>query len=271
MLASAAFRLALRGMAVFPLAPGSKVPVAGTHGCRDASSDADVARVRWAKTPNANVAIATGARSNCWVLDIDGAEGRTSLDRIEAEHGKIPLTVSAETPGNGLHLYWRWHGDGPEIRNSAGRVAPHIDVRGEGGSIVAPPSIHPNGGRYRWARNGAQGIADAPDWLVKLALPPPRPPAVKPKPIARDVSRYIASAVADELRGLAQACEPGRNDALNRAAFALAGFVQAGGLPETWAREQLEARAIEIGLPPFEARRTIGSAFAAATPRELPG
>ena len=62
-LAAAAFRLALRGLAVFPLAPGTKVPPRHSHGFLDASTDADVARAVWAKTPRANIGGATGALS----------------------------------------------------------------------------------------------------------------------------------------------------------------------------------------------------------------
>ena len=104
-LASAAFQLALRGLCVFPLAPGSKILPAGSHGCLDASSDADVTRARWQKMPAANIGIATGPRSGIWVVDVDGAAGRASLARLEGEHGMLPLTVTVATPGGGLHLY----------------------------------------------------------------------------------------------------------------------------------------------------------------------
>jgi hypothetical protein len=72
------------------------------------------------------------------------------------------------------------------------------------------------------------------------------------------------------LRHLEQVGEGCRNDQLNRTAFAIAGFVLAGAVPEDWARSQLETRAIDRGLPAHEARRTIESAFKAAKPRELP-
>ena len=90
-LASAAFRLALRGLAVFPLAPGAKVPPAGSHGHLESSSDLDVARARWAKTPTANIGVTMGSRSGIWVLDVDRHhDGHRSLAQIEAEHGTLP-------------------------------------------------------------------------------------------------------------------------------------------------------------------------------------
>ena len=282
-LASAAFRLAFRGLAVFPLAPGAKVPPAGSHGHLEASSDLDVARARWAKTPNANLGIATGHKSNLWVLDVDvhhggGGDhhvnvhhgGDKTLAALVAEHGRLPPTVEASTPRGGRHLYWRWPVDGPEIRNSASRVGPGLDVRGEGGAIVAPPSVLADGRRYRWVKNGARGFTEAPAWLIKLALPPPPPPRPDPKPLNGDVSAYVASAAAAELSELERAGEGTRNECLNRVAFNLGQFVKAGALPEEWARGQLEARAAAIGLSTIEARRTIDSAFKAAQPRELP-
>ena len=101
-LASAAFRIALRGLAVFPLAPGAKVPPAGSHGLHDATTDCDVARARWAKIPRANIGVATGSRSEIWVLDIDPQHGGdVTLTKLETEHGLLPTTVEARTPNGG--------------------------------------------------------------------------------------------------------------------------------------------------------------------------
>lgn len=269
-LASAAFRYALRGLAVFPLSPGAKVPLSGSHGCNDASPDPDVARARWRKWRRSNIAAATGSQSGFWVLDVDAHhDGDKTIAGLEANHGPLPLTIEASTPRSGRHLYWRWPASGPEIRNSCGRVGPGIDVRGEGGSIVLPPSVLADGRCYRWAKNGARAIAEAPPWLIEAALPPPPPPRVAPKPLTGDVAAYVASAAAAELADLEAAPEGGRNEALNRASFNLAQFVKAGALPEDWTRGHLEERAIAIGLPVPEARRTIDSAFKAAQPRSL--
>ncbi len=101
-------------------------------------------------------------------------------------------------------------------------------------------------------------------------LPPPPPPRPEPKPPPADIENYVASAAASELKELSAAQEGTRNDALNRAAFNLAGVVKAGPLPEDWARGQLEAHGVSAGLTAIEARRTIESAFRAAQPRSLP-
>ncbi len=88
-LASAAFRYAFRGLAVFPLAVGAKVPAAGSHGLLDGTTDLDVTRARWEKTPRANIGAATGGKSGIWVLDVDvdvhhGQGGDESLAKLEA-------------------------------------------------------------------------------------------------------------------------------------------------------------------------------------------
>ncbi len=263
-LASAAFRLSLRGLAVFPLAEGSKIPIAGSHGHLEASRE-----VEWLDTPNANIGVATGARSGIWVLDVDPQHGGGEpLNALVEQYGDLPSTVSVQTPNGGTHFWWRWPESGPEIRNSAGRVGPGIDVRGEGGYIVAPPSILSDGRRYRWIR-GTTEIVPAPDWLVELTIPPP-PPRSEAAPANVDSDRYIAAAINDELRQLGQAREGARNDQLNKAAFAIARFVRAGAVPEDWARASLENSAVSIGLSVPESRRTIVSAFAAAQPRKAP-
>ena len=101
-LASSAVRYALRGLHVFPLAPGAKVPLAGSHGHLEASSDPDTCRARWAEAPTANIGGATGSRSGFWVLDVDPRHGGdAALAKLEAEHGPLPHTTQATTPRGG--------------------------------------------------------------------------------------------------------------------------------------------------------------------------
>ena len=225
---------------------------------------------RWKKWPSANIGAATGSRSGFWVLDVDLPDGPETLAALEAGHGPLPVTIEASTPSGGRHLYWAWPADGPEIRNSAGWIGTGLDVRGEGGSIVLPPSVLSNGRRYRWVKNSADAITDAPEWLVRLVLPPPPPPRLEPKAPPANIENYVALAAASELTALSAAQDGTRNDALNRAAFNLAQFVKANALPEDWARGQLEAHAVGAGLSVIEARQTINSAFNAAQPRNLP-
>ena len=164
---AAALQLARRGMNVFPCRRQGKEP-ATPHGCLDATIDPAVIEAWWENDPLLNVAVATGEASNLVVIDLDGNEAESALRRIESEHGKLPDTVAVKTP-RGRHL-WLRHPDKP-VPNSASKIGPKIDVRGRGGYVIAPPSIHPCLKRYFW-QTSANAIADPPSWLVDLIITP---------------------------------------------------------------------------------------------------
>jgi hypothetical protein len=121
-----------------------------------------------ARWPEANVGIVTGRISGLVVVDVDaGHGGEASLAQLEAAHGPLPLTVEALSGGGGRHLYFAHPGG--RVGNRVG-LLPGIDLRGDGGCVVAPPSIHPNGRRYVWASERAPGVAplaSLPGWLLR--------------------------------------------------------------------------------------------------------
>jgi hypothetical protein len=121
---------------------------------------------RW---PDANVGIVTGMISGLVVLDVDPRHGGDkTLSQWEIEHGPLPPTVEAKTGGGGRHLYFRHPGG--VIRNRAG-LAPGIDLRGDGGCVVAPPSVHHSGHAYSWIKHHDPGSimpAELPGWLLSL-------------------------------------------------------------------------------------------------------
>ncbi len=163
-----ALTLARKNLAVFPCLPRDKKP-ATSHGCNDATTDADTIRQWWRDNPQFNIGVATGAASGIFVVDVDGLDTELEVRRLEAEHGKLPATVEAIT-GKGRHLYFRM----PEmpLRKSASKIAPGIDIRATGGYVIAPPSIHPSGRAYRWSDDSASAFAAAPDWLLdKISEP----------------------------------------------------------------------------------------------------
>src|SRR5262249_5074412 len=121
---------------------------------------------RWWETwVDANIGVATGREAGFFALDVDprkgGAEALASLD---AKHGKLPETRTADTGGGGIHYLFKYP-DFP-VKNSTGVLGPGLDINGEGGAIVVTPSLHASGRRYCW-RNDAP-IADAPEWLLRL-------------------------------------------------------------------------------------------------------
>jgi hypothetical protein len=103
--------------------------------------------------PDTGIAVRTGAESGLVVLDVDPQHGGDdTLAELLAAHGVLPITVECFTGGGGRHIYFRHPGG--EVRNSAGKVGPGLDIRGDGGYVVAPPSPHPSGRRYEWSVDG---------------------------------------------------------------------------------------------------------------------
>ncbi|MDP8969952.1 MAG: bifunctional DNA primase/polymerase, partial [Actinomycetota bacterium] len=151
-----------------------------------------------------------------------------------------------------------------------------IDVRGDGGYIVVPPSTHASGARYRWT--GRFPPASTPGWLLELVDRTRTPdiaavevPAVSLPADSRE-QRYAASALHRELARVASAVQGSRNDTVNRAAFNLGQLAAAGLLDRDQVAGELERVAIGNGLGPLETRRTIASGLAAGLqhPRTAP-
>ncbi len=156
--------MAARGWRLFPVKPLKKEPFI-TDWPNQATNDE--ARLQsWLKRfPNCNWAVATGQASGVFALDVDGEEGLESLAAYEAQDCKLPQTLTTRT-GRGRHLWLGWPLDGVVVRNSAGKLAPGLDVRGEGGYVVVPPSVHPSGALYDFADEQVP-VAVAPDWLLE--------------------------------------------------------------------------------------------------------
>ena len=95
-----------RGFHVFPCRPRDKRP-ATANGLKDATTDPDVIQAWWQQQPDSNIAIATGAASGIFVVDIDGLDAEAALRRLEVEHGALPATVEAIT-ARGRHVYFKW-------------------------------------------------------------------------------------------------------------------------------------------------------------------
>ncbi len=150
-LGRAAVEYANMGFAVFPCMDNGKEP-ATKHGFKDATSDPDVIRRVWADYPECNIGIATGAPSGgVFVVDVDnhnGVDGSQFIVDWQREHGTFPETACATTGSGGEHLFFCAPA-GVSVR-SAAHVIDGVDVRGDGGYVVAPPSRHPNGSLYEW-------------------------------------------------------------------------------------------------------------------------
>lgn len=121
----------------------------------------------WTEYPAANIGIVTGAASDLFVLDVDGPEGAAALDALERAHGRLPVTVTAKTGRGGRHFYFRHPGG--RVPKSTSELGRRLDVPGDGGQVVAPPSVSEHG-PYTWLIGPDKvPLADAPEWLVALA------------------------------------------------------------------------------------------------------
>ena len=160
-------RYLARGWSVLPLRPGDKRPLIVWEPLQNTRPSPEQVTEWFGRWPNANIGIVTGEISNLVVLDIDPQHGGdVSLARLERQFGPLPETIEAITGGGGRHLYFAHPGG--LIRNRAG-LAQGIDLRGDGGYVVAPPSIHPNGRPYVWAAERSPeevALAALPRWLL---------------------------------------------------------------------------------------------------------
>lgn len=160
---------ASKGVAVFPLQERSKKPFPGSNGFKNATTDQKVIADWWDKNPRANIGIATGSISQgVVVVDLDtkgGVDGIKTLTEWEAVNGELSDTLTAETGTGGRHLYYKLP-EGMEQGNRV-NVLPGVDIRGTGGYVVAPPSIHESGKLYRWLSSSGT-IATADKAVLKL-------------------------------------------------------------------------------------------------------
>jgi hypothetical protein len=259
--ADEALRLAQLGLAVFPLQPRLKKPYGWSTGLHAATLDAELIAGRWSgrgvlpvkevaedakdkpppglvirPRPNSNIGIATGPISGVWVFDLDGQTAEDGLAALVAVHGPLPVTPEQIT-GGGRQLFFAWDDTWP-LRNSASKIGPGIDVRGDGGYVVAPPSVHPGdekkgippGRIYTWAQGRAPWdipFAAAPEWLLKAAMPAPeaehRPPSQPRTIIEGRATKYGEATLATTCARIAATPPGGQNEAL----FGYAAFIGA--------------------------------------------
>ena len=144
------------------------------HGFKDATTDPATIKRWWFQWPRTNIGIATGPVSGVMVVDVDGEEGERALE------GKIPQVLSTPTwvatSSRGFHYYFRHPGG--KVKSES-RVLPKVDIRGDGGYIIAPPSLHESGVRYQWAEGYSPGDCE-------LATPPAELPEFLNQPTAED-------------------------------------------------------------------------------------
>jgi hypothetical protein len=221
-----ALMLAARGLAVFPCGASKRpaIPEAdGGRGCLDATTDPDQVRALFARAPHAKlVGVACGPASGVDILDIDPRHGGDAWEQQNSD--RLPNTLVHATPGGGRHHVFRHH---PGVRNRQGAPASGVDVRGEGGYAVWPPSA------------GYEVVHDVgptawPQWLLGQVIIRTEPP---PRPISRASTTAISNTRLDGLlrsllARLSQAPEGQKHEVLLRIARTIGGYADLLGMSD---------------------------------------
>lgn len=190
----AALKTVAKGHPVFPCGRDKK-PLT-PNGFKDASVEPTVISRLWSECPQANIGMPTGDRSGVVVLDVDvdvakGIDGNKSLGKLTAQHGPLPHTLTVTTPRGGTHYYFRHPNQ--KVACSAGKLGEGLDVRGDGGYVLLPPS-QTDRGAYVYAQKSE--IAEMPRWLIDLTVA--KQPAAQAVPT---VNKFLnRPARVDELR-----------------------------------------------------------------------
>jgi hypothetical protein len=239
------------------------------HGLTDATHDPAQLGWWWRRWPQANIGLVTGELAD--VLDVDGLAGRAALRQWAATHG-LRLDGPLARTGNGWHYYLAPAGSG----NRAGLLE-QVDWRGVGGYVVAPPSRHASGSRYRWLRPLTPDLPQVPAALQQQLIPtrqqrPEPAPPFRPVPTGHPYGR---KALEEELEQVAHAPRGRRNHTLYQAGIRLFSLVAGGVLDHAEVQAGLLAAADASRLlddEPLQTRRTIASAerTGLAHPRGVP-
>jgi putative DNA primase/helicase len=307
-MASAALQYARRGWPIFPcrecdgepyqirtgkragemVTPKAKQPYVAT-GLKAATADETQILRWWKQWPNAMIGLPLGAVTRdgdgFFALDFDprhdpetGEDFTLELlkERLEAQMGcAVPESLAVRTPSGGVHIYLRQPRDGGEEIRNRGNLPEHVDVRGRGGYVIAPPSIivepcaDATPGKYRWLRGRVDApVAEAPPALIEIlrdrsgrraeerSTPSPAASARSPTGSSGDVDdrvreairKYGLAALDAELERVRSAASGKRNAQLNESALKIAALTVStpiAAIDGRLARSLLEAAARE--------------------------
>lgn len=244
---------AARGWPVLPVVARDKRPLTA-HGLREASTDPAQVCEWWERWRGANVGLRTGV---CFdVLDIDGPAGAAAVS------DRPPLDGPTVTTGHGRHVYVLPTGHGNRVD-----LLDHVDWRGQGGYVVAPPSVHPSGRRYEWVNGPGTPLGEAPLWLHDLLRPRAAVIPIR-RPMVPRRGGYGRAALEAELARVTAAVPGTRNHTLNRASFSLGQLLAAGHLEHTEVVDALLAAGLGIGLGERECVATIRSGLRAGMEKQ---
>ena len=260
-LAEAAEFYAAKGLKVLALAEKDKRPDGRVcpNGFKDATNDLTKVKSAWKQLPNLNIGIVTGKENGIVVVDIDGDVGKETWRNLIRQHEYKSKTLKIAT-GKGCHLYFKYPSALSVIKNRV-RFVEGIDVRADGGYIVAAPSVHPSGRKYQVSRPiNFSELEELPDWLLKLILGNNSALEMEPTGV-NSAGQKLPMDVENALAVLSATKEGSRHDTLIKQANLIAGKCQQKGLDEATVKELILQAALKTGLPEDEAKGTIAASF----------
>jgi bifunctional DNA primase/polymerase-like protein len=239
------------------------------HGVNDATTSPGQLECWWSRWPAANLGLATGIVFDA--LDVDGAAGLAALRQLARTAGLRLPGPAVRTGGGGWHYWFAPTGLG----NRPPRGLAHLDWRGRGGAVLAPPSRHISGSTYRWLAPPDQAPLPAVPAALRALLDPDPPTTTGPARSDRPGAPghpYGRRVLAAELAALGRATPGHRNRTLNQTAFKVYRYVGGGVLNDDEVTAAFSEAALAIGLDPAEVGRTLASARTAglANPRGIP-
>lgn len=251
------------------------------HGLSDASTDLAAVDDWWTQHPDASIAVRTGRApegAGIWVLDLDIKDGPHARDAVVAASGgdaESWATLTARTGGGGTHHVYCY---GPDLiawlaaerltlpsRNTIGGIR-GLDVRSDGGYIVAVPSMHASGRRYEW--EDRRDAIDAPEWLIRLVAKPMdavrvAPPSLPVRPPAdSSAARYGSKVLDNACARVANAIEGERHAVLLAQAKTVGGYLVSGAISRDHAESALCTAGAGCGKPASEVQRTVRDGLA---------
>lgn len=256
------------GKYIFPCA--GKKPLT-QHSFKDASKNLDKHIEWWGENPSANIGLATGRINGFWVLDVDIKKdkngkiicnGLDTIRELQKEHGRLK-TKLIQTGGGGQHYYFKYDLKPNQKLKNGVELLKGIDTRGDGGYVIAPPSIHESGNHY-------EPIHDippqkAPEWLIKLLKEKNIIVSIEEKktnkPIKRTdkTSAYGKAALTRQSENVRAAPVGTRNHTLNKAAYSIGRLVAGGEIEMDEALTTLEEAGKDAGLDIHEINNTVNS------------
>jgi hypothetical protein len=212
------------GLPVFPCGADKK-PLT-THGFKDATNDPARIRTLFSGSAAVMIGVPTGAATDVVVIDVDRKENRQGGAWLDENSHRMPQTRTIRTASGGLHIYLRHPGQ--RVKNSNDKIAPGIDVRGDGGYVIVPPSPG-----YSLADDAP--MAEVPEWLLAVLCPPEPVPGPVPEvrrhtPASNGGTPYGLKALEDECAAISRAYFGQQEATLNAAGLKIGALVAGGEL-----------------------------------------